>query len=105
MMRALREIGVPAERVTAIINRSGAKFKEAIEPKDFERVCGTTIRYTVANDIKTIVMAEASPTTIIELPPSVISVDVERIARGLLGIAETAATTEKRSGLFAKFKG
>ncbi|MBX9725724.1 MAG: hypothetical protein K2X09_00540 [Rickettsiales bacterium] len=105
MMRALRDIGVPAERVTAIINRSGAKFKEAIEPKDFERVCGTTIRYTVANDIKTIVMAEASPTTIIELPPSVISVDVERIARGLLGVSDTTATHEKRTGIFAKLKG
>ena len=105
MMRALRDIGVPAERVTAIINRSGAKFKEAIEPKDFERVCGTTIRYTVANDIKTIVMAEASPTTIIELPPSVISVDVERIARGLLGVSDTQATAEKRTGIFAKLKG
>jgi len=105
MMRALRDIGVDAERVTAIINRSGAKYKEAIEPKDFERVCGTHIRYTVANDIKTIVMAEASPTTIIELPPSLISADIERIAHGLLGFNEGMAATQKRSGLFAKRKG
>ena len=105
MMRALREIGVPAERVIATINRSGAKFKEAIEPKDFERVCGTTIRYTVANDIKTIVMAEVSPTTIIELPPSVIAEDIERIARGLLGLSDMPTVTEKRTGFFAKRKG
>lgn len=105
LMRALREISVPAERVSAVINRSGAKFKEAIEPKDFERVCGTHIRYTVANDIKTIALAEASPTTIIELPPSAISMDVERIARGLLGLSDTPMPSEKRGGIFAKFKG
>jgi len=68
-------------------------------------VCGTHIRYTVANDIKTIVMAEASPTTIIELPPSLISADIERIAHGLLGFNEGMAATQKRSGLFAKRKG
>jgi Flp pilus assembly CpaE family ATPase len=105
IMRALREIGIASERIVAVINRSGAKFKEAIESKDFERVCGTHIRYTVANDIKTIVMAEASPTTIIELPPSVISIDVERIARGLLGTSDVSTHGDKRSGLFAKLKG
>lgn len=105
LMRALRDIGVQNERIVAIINRSGAKFKEAIEPRDFERVCGTPIRFTVANDIKTIVMAEASPSTIIELPPSPISADIERIARALLGMSDTAAPSDKRTGLFAKFKG
>lgn len=105
LMRGLREIGVGNDRIVSIINRSGAKFKEAIEPKDFERVCGTKIRYTVANDIKTIVTAEASPSTIIELPQSAISQDIERIARGLLGLADTAPASDKRGGLFAKFKG
>jgi pilus assembly protein CpaE len=105
LMRALREIGVGNDRIVSIINRSGAKFKEAIEPKDFERVCGTKIRYTVANDIKTIVMAEASPSTIIELPMSPISQDIERIARGLLGLGDTALASDKRGGLFSKRKG
>ncbi len=109
MMRAFREIDVPAERVIAVINRSGAKFKEAIDAKDFERVCGNTIRYTLANDIKTVVAAEGSATTIMELPPSDLAEDIERIARGLLGMAQREAATEKRGGgaggLFAKFKG
>lgn len=105
LMRALREIGVGNDRIVSIINRSGAKFKEAIEPKDFERVCGTKIRYTVANDIKTIVTAEVSPSSIIELPPSPISQDIERIARGLLGLADIMPASDKRGGLFAKFKG
>ena len=106
MMRAFREIGVPADRVTAVINRSGAKFKEAIESKDFERVCGTSIRYTVSNDIKTIVAAEGSATTIMELPPSELAEDIERIARGLMGLPPRETSIEKKSsGLFAKFKG
>ena len=108
MMRAFREIGVEASRVTAVINRSGAKFKEAIDTKDFERVCGVPIRYTVANDIKTVVTAEGSATTIMELQPSELSGDIENIARGLLNLApREAGTAEKRGGLglLAKFKG
>lgn len=105
LMRALREIGVGNDRIVSIINRHGAKFKEAIDPKDFERVCGTKIRYTVANDIKTIVTAEASPSTIIELPMSPISQDIERIARGLLGLGDASPAGDKRGGLFSKFKG
>ena len=105
MMRAFREIGVQAGRVTAVINRSGAKFKEAIDAKDFERVCGVPIRHTVANDIKTIVAAEASATTIMELPASDLSKDMERIARGLLGMSVPEAVEEKRGSFFAKFKG
>jgi pilus assembly protein CpaE len=109
MMRAFREIGVPAERVTAVINRSGAKFKEAIDTKDFERVCGVSIRYTVANDIKTVVTAEGSAKTIMELQPSEVSVDIDRIAHGLLGLAAPQhAAPEKRNaglGLLSKFKG
>lgn len=104
MMRAFREIGV-TNNVIAIINRSGAKFKEAIEPKDFERVCGTSIRHTVTNDIKTIVAAEAAASTLIEQPPSEIGADIQKIARSLLGMSTDTVTTEKRSGLFAKLKG
>ena len=105
MMRAFREIGVTAERITAIINRSGAKFKEAIDGKDFERVCGTTIRHSVSNDIKTIVTAEASATTIMQLPASVLASDIERIARGLLGLTQTQVVEDKRGSFFAKLKG
>jgi pilus assembly protein CpaE len=105
MMRALRDIGVTAERVTAVINRSGAKFKEAIDSKDFERVCNVPIRYTVANDIKTIVAAEASATTIMELQPSDLSGDINNLARGLLGMANREESTQKRSGLLSMLKG
>lgn len=104
MMRAFREIGVTSN-VIAVINRSGAKFKEAIEPKDFERVCSTPIRHHVTNDIKTIVSAESAATTLIELPPSEIATDIQKLARSLLGMSTETVTSEKRSGLFAKLKG
>jgi pilus assembly protein CpaE len=106
MMRAFRDIGVTAERVTAVINRSGAKFKEAIDAKDFERVCATSIRHSIANDIKTIVAAEAAATTIMELQPTALSGDIQKLARSLMGMsAEPTAATEKRTGLFSKLKG
>jgi len=106
MIRAFREIQVPTERVIAVINRSGAKFKEAIDAKDFERVCGTTIRYTVRNDIKTVVEAEGSAKTIMELQPSELASDIELLARGILGLPPREVQTEKRGmGLFAKLKG
>lgn len=106
MMRVFRELNIPLQRVSTVINRSGAKFKEAIDPKDFERVCGTQIRYTLANDIKTVVDAEASARTIMELPPSELSADIERLVRGLTGLApKEGASTSARGGLFARFKG
>jgi pilus assembly protein CpaE len=106
MMRAFRDIGVTAERVTAVINRSGAKFKEAIDAKDFERVCGTSIRHRISNDIKTIVAAEAAATTIMELQPTALSGDIQKLARTMMGMsAEASATPEKRTGLFSKLKG
>ncbi len=98
IMRGLREHGVPPERVTALINRSGAKFKEAIESKDFERVCGVPIRYTIANDIKSVVAAEASAKTIMELSTSPIMTDIQRLARGLLDIQEIDSANNKRGG-------
>jgi pilus assembly protein CpaE len=104
MMRAFREIHV-TKNVIAVINRSGAKFKEAIEPKDFERVCGTPVSHFISNDIRTIVTAEAAATTLIELPPSDIAQDIQKLARSLLGLSGDTVTGEKRSSLFSKLKG
>ncbi len=106
MMRALRELKIPVERVVVpVINRSGAKFKEEIEPKDFERVCGVPIRHRLANDIKTTVAAEASAKTILELSPSTLSADIQNMARALAGLPPLEPVAEKRSGLFSKRKG
>lgn len=104
MVRVFREIGVPLERIIPIINRSGAKFKEAIEPRDFERVTGTNIRYHLANDIKTITAAEAEAKSIFEIEPSQLSHDVMNLARGLIGLApltEEAGGASKKSTLLS----
>jgi pilus assembly protein CpaE len=104
LMRSFRDIGIGPDHIVTVINRSGAKFKEAIELKDFERVCSTTVRYTLNNDIKTIVAAEASATTIMELPPSDLARDIERLTRGLCGmeLAQSPAQVTKRSTLFSR---
>lgn len=105
MMRALRELHIPTERITAVINRSGAKYKEAIEPKDFERVCGVPIRYNLANDIKTIVTAEGSASTVMELSPTELSADIQRLTHGLAGITAPVDAGGSRGGLFSKRRG
>ena len=103
MMRVFRELEIPGERVVAVINRSGAKFKEGIDPKDFERVCGHAIDYTLANDIRTITTAEASARSVLEVEPSQLGYDIERLARGLVGL-EAPAEPMAKGGLFAGLK-
>lgn len=92
MMRVFRDHNIPLERIIPVINRSGAKFKEAIDPKDFERVCGTHIRYTLANDIKTIAAAEGSARTVMELDASELADDINKLARGLSGLPYEASS-------------
>jgi pilus assembly protein CpaE len=95
LLKAWREHQIPMEQVTLVINRSGAKFKEAIEPRDFERVCGIAIKHMVTNDIRTVVQAEGEAKTIMELPISKLGQDIGQLARLLLGIAPTAIVTDR----------
>ena len=104
MMRVFREMNVPLDRIVTVINRSGAKFKEAIDTKDFERVCGTSIRYTLANDIKTITAAEAAAKSVFEVDDSQLSADIMSMARGLAGLSpssEGGLGTKASGGLFS----
>jgi len=89
IMKVLRELGLTQDRISLAINRAGAKFKEAIEPTDFERVCGGPIKYYVTNDIRTIGAAEAQAKTVLQLERGKLADDIENIARGLLGMAST----------------
>ncbi len=103
MMKAFRELNIPAERINTVINRSGAKFKEAIDLKDFERVCGSSVKYTLSNDIRTVVAAEAEARTVMELEPSQLSNDITRLARGLTGQPQdNPGDVGARGGLFAR---
>lgn len=103
MMRVFRDMSIPADRITNVINRSGAKFKEAIDMRDFERVCGTNVRYTLGNDIKTITAAEGAARTVMEMEPSDLSEDILRLARGLAGLPQSHADEPSaKGGLFAR---
>lgn len=105
MMRVFRDLSIPPENVISVINRSGAKFKEAIDPKDFERVCGTAIDYTMANDIKSITAAEGAARTVMELDPnSELAGDISRLAHGIAGMAMPEEIASRRGGLFSKLK-
>ncbi|MCE3006055.1 MAG: hypothetical protein LW853_04400 [Rickettsiales bacterium] len=95
LLKAWREHKIPSDQVTLVINRSGAKFKEAIEPRDFERVCGVAIKHMVTNDIRTVVQAEGEAKTIMELPTSKLGQDIGLLARLLIGITPTIAPTDK----------
>ena len=105
LMRVLRELDIPLEQIVNVINRSGAKFKEAVEPRDFERVCGAPIDYTLNNDIKTIVTAEASARTVMEMDPSALATDINRLAHGLCGLAAPERVEPKKTSLLDRLKG
>ena len=106
MMRVFRDLGVPTDRVQVVINRGGARFKEGIDPKDFSRVTNAPIRYTLSNDIKSIVNAEASARTVMEGGPSELASDIQGMVNGLLGIkAEAGGAGAKGGGLFSRLKG
>ncbi len=101
--RMVRELDIPLDRLVPVINRSGAKFKEAIKPKDFEKVCGVPIRYTLANDIRTVTAAETAAKTVMEMEDSPLKSDILRLARGLAG-GKPLPTNAPKSGLFTRLK-
>lgn len=86
MMKVWRDMGLTSDKITVVINRAGAKFKEAVEEDDFERVCSATIRHRLSNDIRTIGAAEAQAKTVMELPPSELSAGLDNLARALVGL-------------------
>lgn len=82
ILRASRSENVIGNNVRLVINRAGAKFREAIETRDFERVTGLQIAHTLVNDIKTVVDAENQAKTIIEAGMnSRLKFDLENLAR------------------------
>jgi pilus assembly protein CpaE len=104
MTRVLRELNIAVDRIVPVINRSGAKYKEAIDARDFERVCGMPIRFTLANDIRTIVNAETSARTVMEMEPSELAGDIDKLAR-FVGGAPALRDIPARGGLFSRRKG
>ncbi|MCI5049338.1 MAG: AAA family ATPase [Rickettsiales bacterium] len=82
LLNVWREIGIDLGHVDVIINRSGAKFKEGVSARDFERVCNKKISFHLPNDIKTVVNAENMGKTIIEVGKS-------KLATGMMEVAQS----------------
>jgi len=87
LLGLMRDMGISDEMVTVAINRSGAKFKEGISEKDFERVCSHAINYSIPNDIKTIVAAESQGRTIMEVSQSHLAMQLKGLAGLLMGLS------------------
>ncbi len=83
LLSAWRGLGIPDNTISVVINRSGSKFKEAINPKDFERVCEHNINYYLSNDIKTAARAEAQGTNIVELSHTPLANQMTKLADDL----------------------
>lgn len=66
LLTAWNSIGVSEKDISVLINRSGAKFKEAITAQDFERICRHKIAVHVNNDIRAISQAENEARTLME---------------------------------------
>lgn len=82
ILRAIRSEDAVGNNVRLVINRAGAKFREAIETRDFERVTGLTIAHTIVNDIRTVVDAENQAKTIIEVGQGTrLKSDLENLGR------------------------
>ena len=108
IMKVWRDEGISTENISLIINRAGAKFKEAIEPGDFERVCGAPIAHSVTNDIRTVGAAEAQAKTILQLDKSEVGSDIENIARAIGGLAAGSGGSDEKhakGGLFGGLLG
>lgn len=107
LMKAWRDLGIHNDKIHMVINRAGAKFKEAVEEEDFERVCGASIRCRLANDIRTIGAAEGQAKTVMELPASELSRGIEKLARSLVGMHGEESgeiMAPSASGILSMFK-
>lgn len=108
LLKTWRDIGIDPARTLVAINRSGAKFKEAISERDFERVCGMPIHFNLANDTKTIVTAENQGKTVLELGNNLIGNQFKDLAGYLVAQREgkpfEPKATPQKSGLAGLLK-
>lgn len=83
LLAAWRNSGIANNKISLVINRSGAKFKEAISARDFERVCALPIKHYFVNDIRATVSAENQGKTILEGGNSVLAKQLKEFAAQL----------------------
>lgn len=68
-----RDAGIEDDEIYVIINRSGAKFKEAVTRKDYEMISSRQVDFFLANDIRTVASAENQGKTIAEIGNSLLA--------------------------------
>jgi len=88
LLSSWQDVGVDLESVVTAINRSGAKFKQALTTKDFERVCNKAVDFTFSNDIRVTSMAEKRGETIFEVGRSKLANEFKEFAKYLYTIHE-----------------
>lgn len=84
LLNVWRDIGISTDKVHMVINRSGAKFKEAVSTDDFQRVCNKSVDAYFTNDIKTVVTAENQGCTLLELGSSKLAKQIVQFTERLL---------------------
>jgi len=85
LLNVWHSAGVDRSKVSLIINRSGAKFKEAVSAEDFERICHHKIEAHLNNDIKAVVYAETHGKTIFETGQgALLQQQVKQVAQNLM---------------------
>ena len=111
VLNAWHASGVASENTSLIINRSGAKFKEAVGAEEFERICHQKIDAYLLNDIKALVSAENQGQTVYEaaaetsqLPKQFKQIAVKLMERFNITAAPTpAAEPASKKGLKGLF--
>ena len=105
LLRAWGELGLDSTQIQLIVNRSGAKFKEAVSVKDFERVCGVPVQHFLANDIRSVITAENQGCTVLELGSTPLQRQLRDLAAASIGTraprpASNDSHEPARKGLF-----
>ncbi len=85
ILTAWKNVGIDDSKVSLIINRSGAKFTEAVRDRDFEQASGKKINFLIPNDIKTVVMAENQGKSVMQIGSSALEKQFRAVASFIAG--------------------
>lgn len=96
LLAAWHAVGISGEVVLQVINRHGAKFKEAISAEDFERICRRPIDAYLSNDIKAVTHAENNAQTLFETEiSSPVREELRSLARKLMAKSRVSTAQPK----------
>ncbi len=81
LLNTWTDLGFGNKPISIVINRSGSRYKEALHPKDFERILGHSIDHYLPNDIKTICQSENRGIPVDAVGKSQLANELQKIAR------------------------